>query len=100
MSEEFFRNGFSGTVAGSSVFEDGNITVDSTPDANGATHSREGVIACLAMEIKRELDRDLYFGGGADVISLVDEYAFGERKSGTTQVWCYRHQSDAAAPTS
>jgi hypothetical protein len=100
MSEEFFRNGFSGTVAGSSVFEDGNITVDSTPDANGATHSREGVIACLAMEIKRELDRDLYFAGGADVISLVDEYAFAERKSGTTQVWCYRHQSDAAAPTS
>jgi len=100
MTEEVFRQGFAGTVAGSSVFEDGNITVDSTPNANGATHAREGVIACMGMEIKKEIDRDLYFGGGADVISLVDEYAFAERKSGTTQVWCYRHQSDATAPTS
>lgn len=100
MTEEVFRQGFAGTVAGSNVFEDGNITVDGTPNANGATHSREGVIACIGMEIKREIDRDLYFGGGADVISLVDEYAFAERKSGTTQVWCYRHQSDAAKPTS
>jgi hypothetical protein len=100
MTEEIFRRGFSGTVAGSNIFEDGNITVDSTPDANGATHSREAVIACVGMEIKREVDRDLYFGGGADVISLVDEYAFAERRSGTTQVWAMRHQSDATAPTS
>jgi len=100
LTDEVFRRGFQGTVAGSNVFEDGNITVDSTPDANGATHSREGVIACMGMEIKKETSRDIYFGGGADVISLVDEYAFAERKSGTTQVWCYRHQSDATAPTS
>lgn len=100
MTEEMFRRGFAGTVAGSNVFEDGNIAIDTTPDANGATHTREGVIACIGMEIKREVDRDLYFGGGADVISLVDEYAFAERKSATTQVWCYRHQSDATAPTS
>ena len=46
---------------------------------------------------------NFYFGGGADVISLVEEYAFAERKggtAGTTQLWCYRHQSDATAPTS
>lgn len=100
MTEEVFRQGFAGTVAGSSVFEDGNITVNATPDADGATHSREGVIACMGMEIKKEIDRDLYFGGGADVISLVDEYAFSERTSGSTQVWCFRHQSDGTAPTS
>src|SRR3989337_75408 len=100
MTEEIFRKGFAGTVAGSNVYEDGNITVDSTPNANGATHSKEGVIACVGMEVKSELDRDIYFGGGADVISLTNEIAFAERKSGTTQVWCYRHQSDATAPTS
>lgn len=100
MTDEAFRRGFSGTVAGSNVFEDGNITVDSTPDANGATHSREGVIACVGMEVKSEPDRDIYFGGGADVISLTNEIAFAERKSGTTQVWAYRHFSDATAPTS
>lgn len=100
MTEEVFRKGFSGTVANSNVFEDGNITVDSTPDANGATHSREGVIAAIGMEVKSEPDRDIYFGGGADVISLTNELAFAERKSGSTQVWAYRHLSDATAPTS
>ena len=100
MTEDTFRKGFMGTVAGSNVYEDGNITVDATPDANGATHSREGVIAAIGMEVKNETDRDIYFGGGADVISLTNEIAFAERKSGTTQVWCYRHQSDHTAPTS
>lgn len=100
MTADVFKQGFSGTVAGSNVFEDGNIVVDSTPDANGATHSREGVIAAVGMEVKSETDRDLYFGGGADVISLTNEIAFAERKSGTTQVWAYRHLSDATAPTS
>lgn len=100
MTEETFRQGFNGTVAGSNLFEDGNITVDSTPNANGATHAKEGVIACISMELKTERDRDVYFGGGADVISLVDEYAFAERTSGTTQTWAWRHQSDATAPTS
>lgn len=100
MTEEVFRKGFMGTVAGSNVYEDGNIIVDGTPNANGMTHSKEGVIAAIGMEVKNETDRDMYFGGGADVISLTNEIAFAERKSGTTQVWCYRHQSDATAPTS
>ncbi len=100
ITADTFRKGFRGTVAGSNLFEDGNITVDSTPDANGATHARQGVIAAIGMEIKSEKDRDIYFGGGADVISLTNELAFAERKSGSTQVWAYRHFSDATAPTS
>jgi hypothetical protein len=100
MTADVFRMGFSGTVAGSNVFEDGNITIDSNTDAPGATHSREGVVAIIGLDRKPETDRDLYFGGGADVISLVSEKAFAERKSGTTQVWAYLHLSDATAPTS
>lgn len=100
MTADVFKMGFSGTVAGSNVFEDGNITIDSNTDAPGATHSREGVVAIVALDKKPETDRDLYFGGGADVISLVSEKAFAERKSGTTQVWAYLHLSDATAPTS
>ncbi len=100
MTEDVFRKGFAGTVAGSNVFEDGNITIDGSSDANAATHSREGVVAAIGMEIKQETDRDMLFGGGADVISLVNEYAFVERKSGTTQVWAFLHISDATAPTS
>jgi len=100
LTADTFKKGFSGSVAGSNIFEDGNITIDATPDANGATHSREGVIAAIGMDIKHETDRDIYFGGGADVISLTNELAFAERKSGTTQVWAYLHVSDATAPTS
>ncbi len=99
MTEDVFKRGFMGTVAGSNVFEDGNITITSS-NANGATHSREGVVAAIGMDIKKETDRDMLFGGGADVISLVNEYAFAERKSGSTQVWAYRLFSDATAPTS
>ena len=100
MTEDVFRKGFMGTVAGSNVFEDGNIGIDGSDDANAATHSREGVVAAIGMDIKEETDRDIFFGGGADVISLTNEYAFVERKSGTTQVWAFLHISDATAPTS
>src|SRR3990167_3735182 len=43
LTEEVFRKGFRGTVAGSNLFQDGNITVNATPDANGATHALEAV---------------------------------------------------------
>ena len=103
MTEQVFRNGFKGSVAGSMVFEDGNITLTSTPDANGATHAREGVYSIMGMNLRRATDRDEYFGGGADVIILTDEYSFSENKSGTsgtTQVFAGRHLSDATPPTS
>lgn len=96
MTEQMFRTGFKGSVANSEVYEDGNITVDSIPDARGATHAKTGVVCCLGMAIKHEEDRDMYFGGGADVISLTDEYSFVERST----VWAYQHLSDATAPTS
>ena len=100
LTADTFKKGFSGTVAGSNLFVDGNIVIDGSDDANGATHSRDGVIAAIGMDLKHETDRDIYFGGGADVISLTNELAFAERKSGSTQVWAYRHLSDATAPTS
>jgi len=97
LTEQTFRKGFGGTVAGSNVFADGNITITATPNATGATHSRDAVVAAIGMSIKTETDRDLYFGGGADVISMVDEYAFVERSA---THWAYAHVSDATAPTS
>lgn len=102
MTEEVFRRGFKGTVNNSMVFEDGNISINATPDANAATHAKEGVFFVTAMALKTERDRDMVFGGGADVVSMVDEYAVAENRSGsagTTQVFCYRHLSDATAPT-
>ena len=99
LTEETFRRGFRGTVANSNLFVDGNISVDATPDANGATHSRDGVVAVMGFGIKTETRRDPSFGGGADEIFMTDEYAFGERQS-TANVWTFRHLSDATAPTS
>ena len=103
MTADVFRNGFRGEVNTSMVYEDGNITLTATPDANGATHAREGVYAIMGMSIKTERDRDMYFGGGADVVSMTDEYSFVENKTGssaTTQAFAYRHLSDATAPAS
>lgn len=97
MTEEVFRKGFSGTVAGSNVFEDGNIVVNATPDARGATHSKDAVVCVLGMGIKTETRRDPSFGGGADEVFMTDEYGYGERSSGN---WAYAHLSDATAPTS
>ena len=99
MTEEVYRRGWRGTVAGSNVFEDGNIGIVST-NARGATHAKDGVYAVMGMTLKTERDRDIYFGGGADVVSMVDEYSFMENTSRGTQVWAYAHLSDAAAPAS
>lgn len=102
MTEQTFRQGFQGKVAGANIFEDGNIspTGVSSTNARGALHTREGVIAINGMSIKTERDRDIYFGGGADVISMVDEYCFIENTSGGTQVFCYALVSDAVPPAS
>lgn len=97
MTEETFRKGFRGTVANSNVFEDGNIAVNATPDARGATHSKDAVVCVLGMGIKTEPRRDPGFGGGADELFMTDEYGFGERSAGN---WAYGHLSDATAPTS
>ena len=97
MSAEVFRTGFRGTVTGSNVMEDGNITVNATPDARGATHSREAVVCVNGMTLKTETRRDPSFGGGADELFMTDEYGFGERSAGN---WAYAHLSDATAPTS
>ena len=97
MTEETYRKGFRGDVASSHVFEDGNITVDSTPDARGATHAKDAVVCILGMGIKNESRRDPSYGGGADETFLTDEYAFAERSAGN---WAFQHLSDATAPTS
>lgn len=100
MTETTFRNGFRGSITGSNVFVDNNITIDSVPDANGATHARMGVVAVQGMALKTEQRRDPSFGGGADEAFITDDYSFVERTSAGTQVFCYLHKHDATAPTS
>jgi hypothetical protein len=65
MTEEVYRRGFRGDIAGTHVFEDGNITIDGTPNARGAVHAKEAVVAVMGMGIKTEKRRDPAYGGGA-----------------------------------
>lgn len=96
LAEEVFRKGFQGMCGGSMIFEDGNIAINSVPDARGATHAKDAVVAVLGMGIKTETRRDPSFGGGADEIFMTDEFAFGERSAGN---WAFAHLTDATAPT-
>lgn len=98
ISEDWFKNGMSGVVWGITIYEDGNITIDSGTDADGAVHAKEGVVAVNGMSLKHEERRDPAFGGGADETFITDEYAFVER--GSANPWAFRMQSDALAPTS
>lgn len=59
---------------------------------------KDALIWVQAMSMKTETDRDMYFGGGADVLSMVDEYGFVE--DGASSPWAFRMTSDATPPTS
>lgn len=97
MTEQVYRNGFQGmTVDSVNIWEDGNIVIDSTPDANAAVHAQEGVVQVQGHTLKR-FERELPdYGGGGKEWFWYDEFAYGIRQS----VWCYLLKSDATAPTS
>lgn len=96
LGNEVYRRGFKGELANAMVYTDGNITINSTPDATGAVHAKEAVVAVNGMGIKTETRRDPSFGGGADEVFITDEYGFGERSAGN---WAYSMVSDATSPT-
>ena len=92
-----FQNGFKLPIAGVEVYEDGNITIDSSDDAKGGVFAKEAIVlvqgrAARIVSVRRE-ER----GGGGDSIYHYDEYAYGERSPGN---WLYEIYSDAVAPTS
>lgn len=97
LTEDVFRRGFQGSLFGTNVFEDGNITVDSSDDAKGGVHTREAVLMIQGRAPHTETKRRPEIGGGADQMFYYDEYIFGERNAG---VWLYEIYSDALAPTS
>lgn len=97
LSEEVFKDGFRGTIASTNVYVDGNITVNSTPDARGATHAREAIIMVQGKSPwTKTMDRP-YRGGGATSVYMYDEYGLGERGAGQ---WLFGQLADATAPSS
>ena len=98
MSEQVYKNGFQGmTIDSVNIWEDGNITIDSTPDARGAVHAQEAVVQVQGRGLKR-YERELPdYGGGGMEWFWYDEFQYGERSSGN---WAFTMLADATAPTS
>lgn len=97
LTEEVFRRGFMGTIAGAEVFRDDLITIDATPDAEAVTFAREALVLVDGLGPRAETERKPRWGGGGDIVTLTDEYGIGERSAGN---WMYSHTHDATSPTS
>jgi hypothetical protein len=96
-TQDVLKNGFMGmTIDGINIFEDGNITIDATPDARGGVHAKEAIICVKGESAWTESKRRPELGGGADDVFYYDEYQFGERGGG---LWLYGVLSDATLPT-
>ena len=98
LTARVFTEGFRGKIAGGEVFEDGNITIDSsTDDAKGGVFAQEAIVMVQGRAPRTATVRREDIGGGATVVYLYDEYAYGERSAGN---WLFEVISDATAPTS
>ena len=97
LTARVFEEGFRGKIAGVEVYEDGNITIDGSDDAKGGVFAQEAIVMVQGRAPRTATVRREDIGGGATVVYLYDEYAYGERSSGN---WLFEIQSDAAVPTS
>lgn len=97
LTPRVFSEGFRGMIAGAQVYEDGNITIDGSSDAKGGVFAQEAIILVQGRAPRTATVRREDIGGGATVVYLYDEYAYGERSSGN---WLFEVYSDATAPTS
>ena len=91
-----FQNRFDLPIAGVEVFEDGNITIDGSADANAGVFAMDGIILVQGRAARIISVRNEKRGGGGEHVYHYDEYAYGIRLSN----WVYLIKSDATAPTS
>ena len=94
-----FSTGFSLPIAGCEVYEDGNISIDSSADAIGGVFAMEGIVLVQGRNPRIVPVRNEKRGGGGNHIYHYDEYAYGERPS-AAYGWVQKIVSDATAPTS
>lgn len=100
LTRETFTNGLRGKVGGVEIYEDDNLSIDSSDDAKGGVFAggRKGAIALVQGRQPWKTTRDEpSLGGGGISIWLWDEYGIGERSAGN---WLKEVYSDALAPTS
>ena len=92
-----FTEGLRGKIAGCEIYEDGNLTIDSDGDAKGGVFAQEAIVLVQGRSPRTATIRREDIGGGATVMYLYDEYAYGERSAGN---WLFEVIADATAPTS
>ena len=92
-----FTEGLRGKIAGCEIYEDGNLTIDSAFDAKGGVFAQEAIVLVQGRSPRTATIRREDIGGGATVMYLYDEYAYGERSAGN---WLFEIIADATAPTS
>ena len=97
LTENTFRQGFSGSLYNTEVYTNGNIAIDASDDAKGGVFAKEAIVLVQGHSPRAESKREPGYGGGSDVMFMYDEYAYGERSAGN---WLYEVYSDATAPTS
>ncbi len=100
ITEETYRQGFNGTISGSNVFNDDNISIDANDDAKGGVFAKEGIVLVEGFAPYTLTKDHPDLGGGATEVFMYDEYVFGERLAGNSGGWVIEIFSDAAQPTS
>lgn len=91
-----FKTGFTLPIASCEVYENGNITIDSSTDATGGVFSTEGIIYVQGAAPRVTSERKENIGGGGEMIYHYDEYAYG---LGNSTTWVQTIVSDATAPS-
>jgi hypothetical protein len=95
LTQDTFRQGFSGSLYNTEVYTNGNILIDSSDDAKGGVFAKEAIVLVQGHSPRAATKREEGFGGGAEVMYMYDEYAYGERSAGN---WLYEVYSDATSP--
>ena len=92
-----FQEGYRGKIAGAEIFEDGNMSIITGDDAVAGVFAQEAIVLVQGRSPRTATVRREDIGGGATVMYLYDEYAYGERSAGN---WLFSIIADATAPTS
>lgn len=79
LTANVFKTGFTLPIAGVEVYEDGNITIDSSDDAKGGVFAKEAIVLVQGRSPWNETRREPHIGGGADSVWLYDEQQLTRR---------------------
>ena len=96
-SADAYRAGYKGDIYGASLYTDGLIAVDSTPDVRGAVFAKRANILVQGKSPWTSKRYEPQKGYGGWNVWLKDEYVWAERSPGN---WAYAILSDGTAPTS